>query len=92
MTCDEQDETPLSIFVSEHKSDLIKEFIEDNQELYEEFMKQFGEDTHKFIGEGFAEYHYEIFGRFCQDKFSDYCDDEQTEISLSHYYNVGRFR
>jgi hypothetical protein len=89
---DELDETPLSIFIGENKLDLVKEFADEEKELFEEFLRLYGEDTHDYILEGFAEYHYRLFNHFCEDKFSDYQDALETEQSLSHYYNVGRFK
>jgi hypothetical protein len=84
-------ETAYSEYVADNKSDLVKAFVEDNQELFEEFLKQFGEDTHECIKEGFAEYHYTLFRRFCEEAFYNMVDDMNTQNSISRSYERGTF-
>lgn len=52
-----------------NRADLMRAFVEDNRDLYDAFMLQFGEDTHEFIVEGFCDYHRERFDRYCRDKY-----------------------
>ena len=83
---DEEIETPYTIFVGENKGDLVKGFVGENQELYEEFLKQFGEDTHgKHIQEGFAEYHYTLFRRYCEAIYENARDILETDLSCKGY-------
>jgi len=85
-------ETGYSIFVEENKGDLVKGFVEENQELYEEFLKQFGEDTHgKHIQEGFAEYHFTLFRRYCEAIYENTNDILETEQQISRSYARGTF-
>ena len=75
--------TALSEYIAEFKDSLVESFVEENRELYDEFLRQFGEDTHgTAIKVGFAEYHYELFNRFCRDIYEDIVADRQTKRSM----------
>jgi hypothetical protein len=67
----ETQEGVMDSFISDNKDWLVKDFIENNAELFTDFNRQFGEDTHDDIKQGFVEYHYEAWNRFCREEYKN---------------------
>ena len=63
------EENPVADWVADNMDWLMESFIEDNTDLYEAFMLQFGEDTHDNISQGFIDYHKEYWEQFCSEQY-----------------------
>jgi hypothetical protein len=70
----------LDDWISDNKSDLIKEFIKEHSEEYADFRNQYATDVAS--DDDFCEFEYEKFYDFCMESYNSSKDWEATKLSL----------
>ena len=77
---DIDNQNPIYDYIDDNRSDLVKWFIEDNKELYDDFRKLYAEDV---ADDGdFIDSESDLFYRFCEQEYDNYLDVEETKRDL----------